>query len=303
MKEVEDAWKANDPAEHGRALQALYDGRKQALDSIIANMLIEQAAKARGVSVDQYTKEEIEKRIKPIADAEIDAFYEQNKGQLQGKPLTEMRGPIRNFLQQQQTARARGTFVAELRKAGPAIRTMMDPPRASVELAPTDPIRGNAGAPVTIVEFSDYQCPFCARVTPTLAKILDQYGDKVRFVWKDFPLTSIHPLAFKAAEAAHCAGDQGKYWEFHDRLFANQQALQPDALKKHATDLGLNAETFNACVDSSKYTSRVRAGLDQGEELGVSSTPSLFINGRLVSGAVPYEAFVDIIDEELQRTR
>ena len=303
LKDVDDAWRKAEPAEHGRAWQALYDGRKQTLDRIIADMLIEQAAKTRGVSAEQFTKDEISKRNTPVTDPEIAAFYEQNKGQLKGKPLAEMRDAIRNFLEQQKTSAARAALVAELRKAGPPIRTMIDPPRLAVEVASSDPVRGNASAPVTIVEFSDYQCPFCGRVTPTLAKIREVYGNRVKFIWKDFPLTQIHPQAFKAAEAAHCAGDQGKYWEFHDRLFANQQSLQPDELKKHAVDLGLNASEFNSCLDSSKYRDRIHEGMDQGERLGVSSTPSVFINGRVVSGAVPYENFVDIIDEELQGGR
>jgi protein-disulfide isomerase len=123
----------------------------------------------------------------------------------------------------------------------------------------------------------------------------------VRLVWKDFPLTSIHPNAFKASEAAHCAGEQGKYWEMHDRMFANQQALAVDALKKSAADLGLDAEKFGACLDSGKYADRVRTGMEEGTALGVGSTPTVFINGRLLSGAQPYEAFRAIIEEELQR--
>ena len=120
-------------------------------------------------------------------------------------------------------------------------------------------------------------------------------------MWKDFPLTSIHPDAFKSSEAAHCAGDQGKYWEYHDRLFQNQRALQVDALKKHAADLGLNTGAFNACLDSSKYGERVRKGLQEGTALGVGSTPSVFINGRLLMGAQPFEVYQAIIDDELQR--
>jgi protein-disulfide isomerase len=131
--------------------------------------------------------------------------------------------------------------------------------------------------------------------------VAQTYGNKVKMVWKDFPLTSIHPEAFKASEAAHCAGDQGKYWEYHDRLFENQRALQVDALKKHAVDLGLEAGAFGTCLDSGKYADRVRAGLQAGARLGVGSTPSIFINGRLLTGAQPFEAFQSIIDEELQR--
>ena len=129
------------------------------------------------------------------------------------------------------------------------------------------------------------------------------YGDKVKFVWKDFPLTSIHPQAVKASEAAHCAGDEGKYWEYHDVLFANQRALQLDQLKKYAADLKLNSAAFDRCLDSGKYAGKVQAGLQEATQLGLSSTPSIFINGRLLMGAQPFEAFQAIIDEELERTR
>ena len=152
---------------------------------------------------------------------------------------------------------------------------------------------------MTLVEFSDFECPFCQRVAPTLKKVRETYGDKVRLVWKDYPLTQIHPNAFKAGEAGHCAAEQGKFWEFHDRLFANQQALVPDALKGHASTLGLDTAKFNACLDSSKYSERVRDGIAQGTRLGVNSTPTIYINGRLVSGAQPYEVIAGIIDEEL----
>jgi L-arabinose isomerase len=157
VKEVDEAWRTQDPVEHTRATQALYDGRRGTLDRLIADMLIEQAAKARGVSVDQYTKDEIGKRSKPVTDTDVNAFYEANKSRMQGKPLEEMRGAIRAFLEQQQTANARQELVTELRKAGPAIRTLLEPPRQVVEIAAHDPVRGGAKAPVTIVEFSDYQ--------------------------------------------------------------------------------------------------------------------------------------------------
>ena len=123
----------------------------------------------------------------------------------------------------------------------------------------------------------------------------------MKLVWKDFPLTSIHPQAVKASEAAHCAGDQGKYWEYHDALFANQRALQVDQLKKYAADLGLDAATFGSCLDSGKHADRVQQGLQEATQLGLSSTPSIFINGRLLAGAHPFETFKAIIDEELQR--
>jgi protein-disulfide isomerase len=123
----------------------------------------------------------------------------------------------------------------------------------------------------------------------------------VKFVWKDFPLSSIHPEAVKASEAAHCAGDQGKYWEYHDVLFGNQRALQVVQLKKYAADLRLDAASFDRCLDSGTHAARVQAGLKEATQLGLSSTPSIFINGRLVMGAQPFEAFQSVIDDELAR--
>jgi protein-disulfide isomerase len=213
-------------------------------------------------------------------------------------------GPaINRYLTEQQRASARESLIADLRKAGPPVRILFDAPRREVSIAATDPALGRASAPVTLIEFSDFQCPFCQRVAPTLKRLRETYGDKVRIVWKDFPLTQIHPQAFKAGEAAHCAGDQGKYWEYHDRLFANQQALQPEELKKHATDLGLDGAAFATCLDSSKYGERVRDGVAEGTRLGVNSTPTIYVNGRQLSGAQPYETFVAVIDEELARAK
>ena len=302
-KELDDRWRADDPASQADATQKLYDGRRAALEAIIAEMLLTEAAKKRNMTAEAYELEEIGKRVKPVTDSEVVAFYQANTNQMQGRPLEVMAPAINRYLTEQQRAVAREALIAELRKAGPDVRVLIDAPRRDVSIESTDPSLGRASAPVTLIEFSDFQCPFCQRVAPTLKKVRDTYGDRVRIVWKDFPLTQIHPQAFKASEAAHCAGDQGKYWEYHDRLFANQQSLQPEELKQHATALGLDAAAFNACLDSSKYGERVRDGVAQGTRLGVNSTPTIYINGRMLSGAQPYETFVSVIDEELSRAR
>jgi protein-disulfide isomerase len=303
VRELDEKWRASDAADHADVLQKLYDGRRQALENIIADMLVAEEAKKKGMSPDAYVESEVVKRITPISDAEVVTFYQSNISQMQGRSLEQMSPAINRFLEDQQRETARAALVTELKKAGPAIRVSLDAPRQEVALASTDPALGPANAPVTLVEFSDFQCPFCQRVEPTLKRLRTTYGDKLRIVWKDFPLTQIHPQAFKAGEAGHCAGDQGKYWEYHDRLFANQQALQPADLKKHASDLGLDAAAFASCLDSSKYGERVRDGVSQGTALGVNSTPTIFINGRRLSGAQPYEVFVAAIDEELSRGR
>jgi protein-disulfide isomerase len=137
---------------------------------------------------------------------------------------------------------------------------------------------------------------------PTLKQLRSKYGDKVRVVWKDFPLTQIHPQAFLAAQAGNCAREQGKFWEYHDKLFGNQSALQVDALKRYAADVGLDTAKFNQCLDTSKYEARVQDALGNGGRLGISSTPTVFVNGRMISGAQPIEVFQSVIDDELTRT-
>jgi len=303
VKEIDDHWRQAQPAEHAQAIQQVYDGRKQALDAMVANMLIEQAAKAKGVNATQYTDAEVARRVKPVTEGQVAVFFQENQAQMQGRGIDAMGPAIRRYLEEQQRSEAYQAMVAELRKAGPPVRLVLDAPRYQVAVAAEDPSLGGANAAVTLVEFSDFQCPFCARVMPTLKRVHETYGDRVRIVWKDFPLTSIHPQAFKAAEAGQCAQEQGKFWELHDRLFANQQALEPDALKKHAAASGLDAAKFNACLDTAKYGDRVQEQMGIGTRLGVSSTPAVFVNGRLVTGAQPYDVFTAIIDEELERAR
>lgn len=157
VKELDEAWKQNDTSEFNRAAQALYEGRKAALDRIIAEMLIQQAAKARGLSPEEFASAETARRAKPVGDADVAAFFEQNQARMGGKPLDEMRSPIRAFLLQQQQHTARQAFIDELRKGAPAIRVSLDPPRQPVDVAATDPYRGGATAAVVLVEFSDYQ--------------------------------------------------------------------------------------------------------------------------------------------------
>jgi len=297
MKEVEERWQSTDPGERARIRQLLYQNQRNMLDQIIGDALIEQAAKAANLPVEKYVQQETAKLLQPVSDSEVEQFFNANKDRAQGRSLDELKTPIRDFLNGQRHAQARAQLVDNL-KGKSAPRVMLDPPRQQVEIVAHDPVRGPANAPVTVILFSDYQCPFCARVTPTLAKVREKYGDKIKIVFKDFPLPN-HPLAPKAAEAAHCAGDQQKYWEMHDRLFANQVAIDVPSLKKHAATLGLDQATFDQCLDSGKFAGIIGEDQKLGEELGVQSTPTLYINGRAVIGAQPYDVFQSVIDEEL----
>jgi protein-disulfide isomerase len=301
VRELDDRWKNEDPGAKAQAEQVIYDGRKSALDAIVADMLVGDAAKAKGVTPEAFVQAEVGRRIKPVSDVDVRNFYVQNSERMQGRSFEQMSAAIQQYLQDQQQTTAKQDLIAELKKGGPAIRVVMDSPRTTITVNPDDPSEGKADAPVTLVEYSDFQCPFCLRVMPTLKQLRVKYGDRIRVVWKDFPLTQIHPQAFVAAQAGNCAREQGKFWELHDKMFGNQSALQPDALKKYAADAGLDAAKFNQCLDTSKYEARVQDALSAGGKLGITSTPTVFVNGRIVAGAQPIEVFQSVIDEELAR--
>ncbi len=172
------------------------------------------------------------------------------------------------------------------------------------DLADDDPYIGNPEAPVTIVEFADFQCPFCARLHfGAMAQIIEKYvkTGKAKVVYRDFPLRSIHPMAEVAAEAGVCAQSQGKFWPFHDLVYARQATLSEENLKIWAQELGLNVQTFSKCLDSGKYAAEVEKDLNDGANAGVEGTPGTFINGRLIAGAVPFADFEKVIEEELTK--
>lgn len=302
LKELDAKWEETDPAEQARAMQLLYQNRRNVLDQMVGDILIENAAKAAGTDAKAYLEQETAKRATPPTDAEIQQFFDENKDRAPGRTFEQLKGPIGEFLKSQRQQQARAQLVDELTKKSTAVKVSLDPPRRDVALASHDPARGPATAPITIIEFSDYQCPYCARVTPTLAKLRAAYPDKIRIIFKDFPLPN-HQLAPKAAEAAHCASEQDKYWEMHDVMFANQQQIDVAGLKKSATSLGLDQAKFDQCLDSGKFADIVKTNLDQGTKLGISSTPTLYVNGRPVIGAQPYEYFVNVIEEELAKAK
>lgn len=164
-----------------------------------------------------------------------------------------------------------------------------------------DPSLGPKAAKVVIVEFSDFQCPSCGQAYPVVKKIISDYGDRIRFVYRDFPLVDVHPQALQAALAADCALEQGKFWEMHDKLFENQENLTEADLKRYAVQLGLNSVQFGSCLGTNKYLTEVQDDYNAGITAGVEATPTFFINGSLVRGALPYEALQQIIVGELNR--
>jgi protein-disulfide isomerase len=278
--------------------QALYEARRQALDEIVANRLMDAAAKAQGIDRSALIEKEITAKVAPVSDTDVATWYQANQGRLQGAPLDQVRQPIRAYLTQERMQGVRASYVDSL-KAKTDVRVMLDPPRQKVASA-NSPSKGPANAPIEMIEFSDFQCPFCLRANPTVQQVLQTYGDKIKFVYRHYPLPN-HPSARPAAEAAACAAEQGKFWPYHDMLFASPGKLSDADLKQDAAALSLDTAQFNSCVDTHKLKAVVDADVKDGEEAGVNGTPAFFINGRMLSGAQPFEAFKRIIDEELTR--
>ena len=216
-----------------------------------------------------------------------------------------MRPQIREFLTEQQVSAKRSAMVGQLRKAAKVEVALAAPApfRADVDIAGA-PVRGTATAPVTVVEYSDFHCPFCRRVQPTLTALLEKYPGQVRLVYKHLPLDGLHPQARRVSEAAWCAGQQDKFWQFHDAVYADGGTDSSDAtLTRYAGTAGLDAARFTACLSSPEPKAAIQRDVAEGEALGLNSTPGFFVNGREVRGAQPLEAFIAIVDEELRGAR
>ncbi len=278
--------------------QALYEARRQAIDELVANALLDVEAKQRGVERAALVEKEISDKVSPVGDAEVASWYQANQARVQGAPLEQVRAPIRAYLIQERMAVAREQFLDTLKAKTPVVISL-EPPRLAVSAA-KGATKGLPNAPIEMIEFSDFQCPFCQRAHATVEQVLATYGDRIRFVYRHYPVQG-HAAAKPAAEASECAKEQGKFWPFHDRLFANTSKLSDADLKAHAAAVGVDTATFNACVDSHKYRSVVEADARDGDAVGVNGTPAFYINGRMISGAQPFEVFKKLIDDELQR--
>ena len=298
LGDLDDAWQQNDAASRMRLLQQIYETRRRALDIVIGEHLIEREAAQRGMTREELLEAELPSRTPPITDAEIDQIYERNRNAFQDRTLDQMRSEIRAAMEQQRPSQALHQFMRELRDSAVDVSVTLAAPRQTIEVLPEDPSRGPEDASVVMVEFSDFQCPFCRSATDALDELAERYDGQIRFVYKDYPLPS-HAEAFKAAEAGNCAHEQGMFWEFHDKLFASQESLDVESLKTYAAELGLDSERFAGCLDEDRHADRVQQDLQIGRQYGVSSTPTVFINGRIVTGAVPVETFDAIIQEEL----
>jgi protein-disulfide isomerase len=278
---------------------AIYEQRKQALDQMLVRKLVEQKAAAEKITAEELFKREVVDKLKKPSEEEMKKFYDEQAKLQPGRlpPYEQVKEQIAVYMERPQLATAQQEFIEKLKKEM-NVEVTMRPPR--MEVAAVGPSKGPPAAPVTIVEFSDFECPYCSTAEQTVQRVMKEYDGKVRLVYRDFPLP-IHANAVKAAEAAQCAGDQGKYWDMHEKLFANQQKLEVVALKGYAKDLNLDQGKFDQCLDSGEKNKVIEESRKVAEKVGVTGTPAFFINGYKLNGAQPFEEFKTIIDAELAK--
>lgn len=283
--------------------QAAYDRARlevlwKALDTMIEDKLIAAEAARNSMTRERLLEIEVESNVETPSPQEVEQFYEANKGQIT-IPKAQALPQVRQYIVDSRRRQYREMLMSRLRRSY-KVTTFLDPLRTEVATA-GHPAHGPANAPVTIVEFADFECPFCGGLYPTLKLVEQNYPDKVRFVYRQFPLTNTHRFAQKAAEASLCANDQQHFWEFHDSMFSDQSHLDVASLKQRASALGLNATAFDMCLDSGGKAEVITKDMEEGRKAGVSSTPTLFINGRLMKGNQPYNQIREIIEDELKR--
>jgi protein-disulfide isomerase len=268
-----------------------------AVERLIEEKLLQAEATRQKISMDELLAKEIKQKVQEPTKEEIDSFYEANQQRI-NKPKEEIAAKISDYLKKQKESEVRQAFIEKLEKEHKVVRSL-EPLRFNVDVKGSPSI-GPAAAPVVLVLFSDFQCPYCKGMSATLKEVTQKYGEKVRLVFRQFPLTNIHPFAQGAAEASLCAAAQGRFWEMHDLLFQNQKSLSAKDLKSHAEKLGLDTAAFNACVDSKRFAPQVKEDLKAGASAGTDGTPALYVNGRFLNGNRPFEQIAEIIDEELK---
>jgi protein-disulfide isomerase len=276
-----------------KARDQYYLAERDALNQLIDDVLLETEARREGITTDRLLQVHVKSPVRDPTEDQLQFFYE---GMHTETPYEDVRAKVLESIRERRMAKARSEYAKSLRNEA-SVKILLEPPTAQVAIE-SAPVTGPANAPVKIIEFADYECPFCQRLYPNLKRVQAEYKDQVVVAYKDFPLP-MHKHAEKAAEAARCAGEQGKYWEYHDLLFGGNLGLDPAALKEYATTLSLNVAKFGGCLDSGLEAESVNKDKAEGEQLGLSATPSLFINGHFVSGVPSYEELRDIIAQQL----
>jgi len=276
----------------------IFQQKVAAIEQYVFEKLLEAEAATKGMSSEEYFKAEVEGKIGEPTAEQIEQVLNQYRRQL--PPDEEQaRGQVVAYLKQQQQ-RELDTGLRKRLFDSAGMKILLDPPRAEVKVDAWNPSRGPADAPVTLMEFTDFQCPYCGRVQTTLDEVMKRYDGKVRHVFKQLPL-DMHPQAKMAAMAGLCAQDQGKFWELHDWMFQNPAQINRETVEGAMAGLGADMELFAACLNDNRHMPNVMADLEQARSLGFNGTPAFLVNGRAITGAQPLESFVSLIEEELER--
>ncbi|MEW6435194.1 MAG: DsbA family protein [Myxococcota bacterium] len=279
--------------------EQIYDLRVETAERIALEALVAEAAKKDGKSDDEWLSAKLEEGLPPPAEADMKRLYEQVKGRLpDGVGYDDVKPQLAQAVSRELKAKRAAEVFDQLKKDAKFTLALEAPARLRKSVEAIGPAKGDEKAAITIVEFADFQCPYCSRAAATLDKVLAGYQGKVRLVFRHFPL-SFHEKAPKAAEAGACADEQGKFWAMHDALFESQE-LEPEALKAQAQALGLDSKKFDDCLDSGRTAALVKRDMAAGQKAGVTGTPAFFINGRVLSGAQPEDEFRKVIDQELE---
>jgi protein-disulfide isomerase len=270
------------------------------LDSLIRHKTVDAEAQKQGKTIDQLIAAEAPGGIIEPADADIATWYKENQDRVGSRPLDQLRLQIADLLRNQRRQDAERKLMERLRTER-KVSIAFQPFR--LQFANGDaPALGKKDAPITLVEFSDFQCPYCQRMAPVLKEVSQKYGDKVRIVYRQYPIPSLHPFALKAAEASLCANEQGKFWQIHDAMFEDQKKLSVSDLKATAGRLGMDQKKFNTCLDTGRYAEQVQNDSKEAIRSGVSGTPAVFINGIVIDGgSVPFPVVEAAIQKELSR--
>jgi len=278
--------------------QQIFQVKDQQLRSMIYAKLVEEAAAAEGITREAYLQREVVEKIPEPEEPQIQQVLNQYKSQLPPDEAVA-RQQVVAFLKQQAGQQQEAMVRDRLFQAA-EVEILLDPPRVNPVVEAYNPSRGPADAPVVLIEYTDYQCPYCVRAQPTIQAVRERYGDSVVHVFKNLPLP-MHSQAKFAAEAALCAGDQGKFWELHDWLFANKDTISKDTVVAQAEALSLDVPIFTSCLDDRTYQEKVEADTNEAASFGIRGTPGFVVNGRILTGAQPLDAFVAVIDDELRR--
>ena len=281
-------------------MQQVFAVKRRALQETLYSKLVANEAKKKGISPDDLVKSEVDSKVANPTDEDVTAYYQAHQSQL-NQPFDDIKDKLRQGLKDQEILQARQLYAQGLMQQAVndgELVVMLFPPKVEVSADPAR-LRGDSKAPVTIVEFSDFSCPYCRKVESTLTEVLAKYPGKVKLGYRDFPLRQIHPQAQLAAEASRCAVEQGKYWEYHDVLFANPEKQQRDDLIGYARTLKMDDKQFDTCLSSGRFKPQIDQDIQLGTRLGVVATPGFFVNGIFLNGAQPAAAFEQVIDQEL----